>query len=73
MKMAQNKRLIQGLERMVWWWWWRGVLLVKVEKLPGKHLVIAIVKKKKKKSSALWKAIPRHTAQSEYLEQLQAG
>lgn len=49
MKMAQNKRIIQGLERMVWWWWWRGVLLVKVEKLPGKHLVIAIVKKKKKK------------------------
>ena len=54
MQMAQNKRIIQGLGRMVWWW--RGGLLVKVEKLPGKHLVIAIVKKKK--SSALWKAIP---------------
>lgn len=46
MKMAQNKRIIQGLGRMVWWW--KGGLLVKVEKLPGKHLVIAIVKKKKK-------------------------
>lgn len=39
----QNKRIIPGFERMVWWWWWRGGLLVKVEKLPGKHLIIAIV------------------------------
>ena len=29
--------------------------------------------KKRKKSSALWKAIPRHTVQSQYREQLQAG